>query len=188
MPGTRLRKIAVIAALPLAMAVSASWPVLEMLANATRPSPDGRWKVVWHCDDGVASDACSISLCRQLDGRVFFRRSTFPRYIQAVWNRNSTKCLLLDAPDSANTFLWLFRTRNQQATVEKLDYKLISAEIESGRPETHRSEPRVTRSGVEKITWLSDSELCLDIAYNNVSVAVRVETSTLNQPRITVFS
>ncbi len=134
------------------------------------------------------SGPCIIALSRESGGQVLFRHSRFPRYIKAVWNRNSTKCLLLDASDNANTFFWLFRIRNQQKTVEKLDYEAISAEIERAKPETRRREPHMTRSDVEKMTWDSASDLRLHITYNNISVVARVETSTLNQPRITVLS
>ncbi|PYJ95108.1 MAG: hypothetical protein DME62_02075 [Verrucomicrobia bacterium] len=55
----------------------------------------------------------AISLClATLMAKFFFRHSTFPRYIQAVWNHDSTKCLLLDAPDNASTFVWGFRIQN----------------------------------------------------------------------------
>ncbi len=46
----------------------------------------------------------------------------------------------------------------------------------------------MTGSGVEKMTCDSVSDLRLHITYNNISEVVRVETSTLNQPRITVLS
>jgi len=78
--------------------------------------------------------------------------------------------------------------RHQQKTVEKLDYEAISTEIERAKPETRRREPHMTRSDVEKMTWDSASDLRLHITYNNISVVARVETSTLNQPRITVLS
>jgi len=68
----------------------------------------------------------------------FFPPFTFTPLYQGGLHRNSTKCLLLDAPDNANTFLWLFRIRNQQTTVEKLDYEAISTEIERAKPETRR--------------------------------------------------
>ncbi|PYJ18808.1 MAG: hypothetical protein DME96_00945 [Verrucomicrobia bacterium] len=122
----------------LALALPAQSRLHEMLANATRPSPDDRWKVNWRCDERSERGPCIITLSRESDGQVFFRHSPLPRYIKAVWNRNSTKCLLLDAPDNANTFLWLLRIRNQQTTVEKLDYEAISTEIERAKPETRR--------------------------------------------------
>ncbi len=46
----------------------------------------------------------------------------------------------------------------------------------------------MTGSGVEKMTCDSVSDLRLHITYNNISEVVRVETSTPNQPRITVLS
>src|SRR5260370_34190342 len=122
--GTRFGIIAFVAA-SLALTLPAQSRLHETLANAPRPSPDDRWKVNWRCDERSARGPCTITLSRESDGQVLFCHSPFRRYIKAVWNRNSTKCLLLDAPDNANTFLWLFRIRNQQQTVEKVDYEAI---------------------------------------------------------------
>jgi hypothetical protein len=185
MQRARLGKVVILVALLTTLASSGRAKLPETLISRTRPSPDSRWKVTWRCQE-TPTPKCSVIFSRVSDGRVFFRHSTFPCYIQAVWNRNSTKCLLLDAPDNANTFLWLFQIRNRHATTETLDYEAISAEIEQTRPEARRSEPQVTRSGVEKITWNSDSEVSLHITYNNVSVVVHVDTSKPGRPRITV--
>jgi hypothetical protein len=135
MQRARLRTVTIVTSSFLATIVCAHRPLPETLVNSNRTSPDGKWKVAWHCDDKASFDACTITLSRQTDGRVVFHHSTFPRYIRAVWNRHSTKYLLLDAPDNANTFLWLFRTQNGDAVIEKVDYEAISAEIEGTRPE-----------------------------------------------------
>ena len=131
----------------------------------------------------------AISLClATLMAKFFFRHSTFPRYIQAVWNHDSTKCLLLDAPDNASTFVWGFRIQNGGGGYKKLDYEAISTEIERVRPEARHSDPHsLTRSGVEKITWGSDSEVRLHITYTNISIVVCIDTSKPNQPRITTL-
>ncbi|PYI83543.1 MAG: hypothetical protein DMF09_11355 [Verrucomicrobia bacterium] len=88
----------------------------------------------------------AISLClATLMAKFFFRHSTFPRYIQAVWNHDSTKCLLLDAPDNASTFVWGFRIQNGGGGYKKLDYEAISTEIERVRPEARHSDPHTVR-------------------------------------------
>jgi hypothetical protein len=85
-------------------------------------------------------------------------------------------------------FLWVLRIRHPAAAVEKIGDEVIWTEIERARPETRRNEPQVTRSGVEKITWLSDSEVRLHIIYNGVSVVVHIDVSKPNRPRIEVVS
>lgn len=185
----RSRDLQLIFGIVLALVLPSHAELPQTLVEAKRPSPDGRWAITWHCEDRWESDACSIALSRRSDGKVFFRHSTFPRYIKAVWNRNSTKCLLLDAPDNANTLLWLFRVRNRKATTEKLDYEAIGREIERARPETGILEPgSLLRSGVEKITWTSNSELHLKITYNNICVTLRIDTSKPNSAGIQFVS
>ncbi len=185
MKKTGLRKIVILIGLINAMAFSGRAALPETLTRSIRRSPDGRWEVAWQCQE-TPTPKCRVVFSRVSDARVFFQRSTFPRYIQAVWNRTSTKCLLLDAPDNANTFLWLLRVRPPAATVEKIGDEVIWTEIERARPETRRNEPQVTRLGVQKITWVSHSEVRLHIIYNGVSVVVRIDASKPNRPQIEV--
>jgi hypothetical protein len=179
MQRTCLGKLAILVALLTTLSASGRAKLPVTLISNTRASPDGRWKVTWHCQQ-APSPKCSVTLSRVSDAHVFFQHSTFPRYIEAAWNRNSAKCIFLDAPGNANTLLWLFRIRNQQATAEKLDYEAISTEIERTKPQTRRSEPFVTRSGIEKISWESESELRLYITYNRIPVVLRLDTSRSN--------
>jgi hypothetical protein len=157
-------------------------------ADDSRPSPDGRWIVSWHCKRTWQPDSCGISLSRQPDGKVFFTHQTNDRYIQAAWSSDSSKCVLLDAPDNANSYLWLFRVRVRHIATEKLDYEKISADIEAAVPAARRQEPAITRSGIEKIEWSSSSELRLLILYNNVPVLVVVDVAQPNSPNIRVLS
>jgi hypothetical protein len=82
--------------------------------------------VSWHCKRTWQPDSCTISLSRQGDGKVFFTHQTNDRYIQAVWRSDSSRCVLLDAPDNANSHLWLFRIRGRGIATEKRDYEKIS--------------------------------------------------------------
>ena len=184
---TSFRKIVILVGLVTVLAHSGRPALPERLIHSIRRSPDGRWEVAWRCQE-TPTPKCRVVFSRVSDGRVFFQRSTFPRYIQAVWNRTSTKCLLLDAPENANTFLWLLRIRHPAAAVEKIDDELIWTDIERARPEARRNESQVTRLGVEKITWVSDSEVRLHIIYNGVSVVVCIDASKPNRPRIEVVS
>jgi hypothetical protein len=179
MQSTCLGKLAILVALLTTLSVSGRAKLPVTLVSNARASPDGRWKVTWHCQE-APTPKCGVTLSRVSDGHVFFQHSTFLRYIEAASNSNSTKCIFLDAPDNANTLLWLFRIRNQQATAEKLDYEAISMEIERTKPHTRRSKPSITRSGIEKISWESESELRLYITYNSIPVVLRLDTSTSN--------
>jgi hypothetical protein len=151
-------------------------------------SPDGRWLVRSHCGDTSQPDSCSIVLSRRADGKVFFTHHTFPRYIKATWSSDSSRCILLDAPDNANSYLWLFRVQGRDIATEKLDYAKISARIEAAVPAARRQEPSVTRSGIEKIEWPSSSQLRLHITYNNVPVVVAVDLTKPKSPSIRVLS
>ena len=146
------------------------------------PSPDGRWLVTWQCGDTPESDSCSIALSHRPDEKVFFTHHTSPRYIKAVWSSDSSRCVLLDAPDNANSHLWLFRVKGREVSTEKLDYEKISADIEAAVPAARRHEPAVTRSGIEKIECSSSSQLRLHITYNNVPVLVVVDVTKPNSP------
>ena len=153
----------------------------------SRPSPDRHWIVSWHCKRTWQPDSCSISLSRQLDGKVFFTHQTNDRYIQAAWTSDSSECVLLDAPDNANSYLWLFRVNGREVTTETLDYEKISANIEAAVPAARRQEPAVTRSSIEKIEWPSSAALRLHITYNNLSVLVDVDVAKPNSPRFRVL-
>jgi hypothetical protein len=182
------RKIVILIWLITTLVHSGRAALPKTLINSTRRSPDGRWEVRWQCQE-TPTAKCNLHFSRVSDGSVVFQHSTFPRFIRALWNRTSTKCLLLDAPDNASTFLWLFRIQKREVAVEKLDYEAIGTEIERTRPEARQRDPHsATRSGIEKIRWDSDSQLRLDVIYNNVHVIVRVDTSNPNRPRITVVS
>jgi hypothetical protein len=82
------------------------------------------------------------------DGKVFFTHHTSDRYIAAVWSSDSTKCVLLDAPDNASSYLWLFRVRGRDIATEKLDYEDISKTIEAAVPSARPREDALTRSGI----------------------------------------
>jgi len=156
-------------------------------ADDSRPSPNGRWIVSWHCKRTWQPDSCSISLSRQPDGKVFFKHQTNDRYIQAAWSSDSSKCVLLDARDNANSYLWLFRVKGREVATEKLDYEKISADIEAAVPAARREEPAVTRSGIEKIQWSSASRIRLHIVYNNISVVVVADIAEPNSPKFRVL-
>ena len=157
-------------------------------ADDSRPSPDGRWIISWHCKRTWQPDSCGISLSRQPDGKVFFTHQTNDRYIQAAWSSDSSKCVLLDAPDNANSYLWLFRVRVRDIATEKLDYEKISADIEAAVPAARRHELAVTRSGIEKIEWPSSSRLRLHIIYNNVPVVVVADVAEADTTKFRVSS
>lgn len=151
------------------------------------PSPDGKWLVASRGPDTRKPGSCNIALSRRADGKVFFTHRTVPRYIKAVWSSDSSRCLLLDAPDNANSYLWLFRVKGRDITTEKLDYGKISDRIEAAVPKARRHEPDLTRSGIEKIDWSSNSELRMHITYNDVPVLVAVSVAKPHSPAIRVL-
>jgi hypothetical protein len=154
-------------------------------SSTSRPSPDGRWRVAWHCAGTWQADSCNIAVSRLSDGKVFFTHHTSDRYIAAVWSADSKMCILLDAPDNTNSYLWLFRVQGRDIATEKLDYEKIGHDIEAAVPAARRQEPGVTRGGFEKIVWSSARELRLHITYNNVPVLVAVD---VGEPKIRVLS
>jgi hypothetical protein len=129
-----------------------------------------------------------VALSRRSDQKVLFTHHTSDRYIKAVWTSDSTRCVLLDAPDNANSHLWLFRVQGRDIATEKLDYEKISDRIEAAVPAARRQEPAVMRSGIEKIEWASSAALRLHITYNNVPVLVAVDITKPNSPSIRVLS
>jgi hypothetical protein len=151
-------------------------------------SPDGRWLVTCDCKGTWQPDSCSIALSRPSNGKVFFTHHTSDRYIKATWSADSNRCVLLDAPDNANSYLWLFRVQGRDIATERLDYEKISERIEASMPALRREEPAVTRSGIEKIEWESSAALRLHITYNNVLVLVVVDITKPNSPSIRVLS
>jgi hypothetical protein len=149
-------------------------------------SPDGKWLVTCDCKDRWQADSCSIALSRRSDQKVLFTHHTNDRYIKAVWTRDSTRCVLLDAPDTANSYLWLFRVRGGDIATKKLDYDKISDRIEASVPAARRQEPAITRSGIENIEWHSTAELRLHITYNNVPVLVALDVTKPHSPVIQI--
>jgi hypothetical protein len=160
----------------------------EFASDTSRPSPDAAWLVSWHCARTWQPKSCSVALSRATDGKVFFTHRTSDRYIAAMWSADSTRCLLLDAPDNANSYLWLFRVRGREVATEKLDYEKISERVEAAVPATRRKDPGVTRSGIEKIEWASSAAVRLHITYNNLPVLVVVDVTKPNAPSIRVLS
>ena len=110
--GTRFGIIAFVAA-SLALTLPAQSRLHETLANATRPSPDDRWKVNWRCRR--AGRASLLFLANQA-GKFFSAIHVSPAISRRSGIAILQNCLLLDASDNANTFLWLFRIRNHQKT------------------------------------------------------------------------
>jgi hypothetical protein len=161
--------------LAIILTTAASSSLADPLANDSRPSPDGHWMVSWHCKRTWQPDSCTGTLLRQADGRAFFTRQTNDRYITAAWNSRSTKCLVLDAPDNASSYFWLVRVRSGRAAVERLDYETITREIEHEIPRARTPRNALSRSGIEKITWISDSRLRLYIIYNTVPVVALLD-------------
>jgi hypothetical protein len=154
------------------------------------PSPDERWLVTCDCKGTWQPDSCSIALSRRSDAKVFFTHHTTDRYIKAVWSSDSTRCVLLDVPDNANSYLWLFRVQGRDIATEKLGYDKISKMIETALPATRPRETPgfITRSGIDAITWLSPRELKLAITYNNVPVIVTCDVAKRHSPKFIVSS
>ncbi len=151
-------------------------------------SPDGKWLLVCDCKGTWQSDSCSIALSRRSDHKVFFTHHTSDRYIKAVWSSASTRCVFLDAPDNANSYLWLFRVKSRDIATEKLDYEKISAAIEAAAPAVRRYDPAGPgpRSGIDKLEWPSSSQLRLHIIYNNVPVTAALDIAKPQSPKIHV--
>jgi hypothetical protein len=156
-------------------------------AHRAWTSPDGRWLMACDCKGTWQSDSCRIALSRLADKKVFFTHQTSDRYIKAVWSSDSSRCILLDAPDNANSYLWLFRVEGREVATEKLDYETITHDIEAAVPATHREEPNLTRSGIETLEWISSSELRLHITYNNTSVVVVADVAEPSSPKFHVL-
>jgi hypothetical protein len=150
-------------------------------------SPDSRWVVTCECKGTWQPESCSIALSRTSDRKVFFTHHTTDRYIAAAWSGDSRTCVLLDAPDNANSYLWLFRRQGRDIATEKLDYGTISDRIEAAVPAARRQEPAVTRSGIDKIEWQSSRELRLHVTHNNVPVLVTVDVAKPQSPAIHVL-
>jgi hypothetical protein len=121
---------------------------------------------------------------------VFFTHHTSDRYIKAVWSSDSTRYVLLDAPDNANSYLWLFHVQGRDIATERLDYDKISNMIEAAVPAPRPRETPgfITRSGIDAITWLSPSELKLAITYNNIPVIVMCDVAKPHSPKFIVSS
>jgi hypothetical protein len=113
---------------------------------------------------------------------------TSDRYIAAVWSPDSSKCVLLNAPNNANSYLRLFRVRDHEITTETLDYDNISNTIEDAVPAARPQKDALARSGIEQIEWLSPSQLRLHITYNNVPVVVALDVEKPHSPAIHVLS
>ena len=160
----------------------------ESPSNTSHPSPDGKWLIAWHCAGTWRPDSCRITLSRTSDHKVFFMHYTRDRYIAAVWSPDSSKCVLLNAPNNANSYLSLFRVRGHEITTETLDYANISNTIEEAVPAARPRKDALTRSGIEKIEWTSSSELRLHIIYNNVPVTTLLDIAKPGPPKIRVTS
>ena len=160
----------------------------ESPSNTSHPSPDGKWLIAWHCTGTWRPDSCRITLSRTSDRKVFFMHHTRDRYIAAVWNPDSSKCVLVNAPNNANSYLSLFRVEGHEITTETLDYDNISNTIEEAVPAARPQKDALPRSGIEQIEWLSPSELRLHITYNNVPVVVALDVKKPRSPVIHVLS
>jgi hypothetical protein len=157
-------------------------------SHVSRPSPDGQWLVAWTCNGNRQADSCSITVSHHADLRVLFSHQTSDRDIQAAWSSDSSKCLLLEAPDNANTCLWLLRVRGRNLITEEIKSEKISASIESTLAAAHRSESAAIRSGIQKIEWLSTTELRLHVIYNAIPVIVLLDVAKPQSPEIRVRS
>jgi len=155
--------------------------------NGSRPSPDGRWTASWQGWGTLGEGSCHISFLRRADQKVFFTHDTNCRYVDALWNAQSTKCVLLDAPDNANSYLWLFRIHGKEVTHEELDYGAVSNLIEQAIPAARiENTTHLTRSGIEKMSWDSESVLRLRIIYNNIPVTVLIDLSKAGAPEMRI--
>jgi hypothetical protein len=150
-------------------------------------SPDGKWLITCDCQGPWQANSCSIALSHRSDPKVLFTHHTNGRYTNAAWSGDSTRCVLLDAPDNANSHLWPFRVQGRDIVTEKLEYAKISDRIEAAVPAARRQESAVTRSGVETMEWPSVSELRLHILYNNVPVLVALDVTMPHSPAIRVL-
>jgi hypothetical protein len=146
----------------------------------TIKSPNGKFAVSWNEDR-------TIRLIRLADHRILFVKETAPRYTLAKWNPQSSRCLLVDAPDNANSTLILFIVSADSITTKEIDYGLISSAIEDAYPRLIRKEPDLTRSGIEDFQWLREDMISLVITYNNFPVSVTIKLDKQLNPEIKIF-
>jgi hypothetical protein len=73
-------------------------------------SPDHRFAAVWmDVERGKQQPAARLISVLDLTGpELLLTRLTTQRYTGAEWNNSSSRLALFDAPDNANTTLWIF--------------------------------------------------------------------------------
>lgn len=153
-----------------------------VLGSAQNPAehvvfaPNNTLEVVWH---DVAAERNSDKVVRVInmldtaDLRVIFSHATVPRYTGAVWSEDSVRCAVFDAPNNANTSLWIFVRKNSVWKKEDVDiFPIIEEHIPSSEI------PDNPRGGIADIKWDTSTRLYINAIYDKKHYAIHVETNS----------
>jgi|GEM_PF-2390978 len=128
-------------------------------------SPDGAMTIRW---EDQTRDRRTISLLAS--HTMVWSTRTFPRYTRAAWRSDSKACVIWNAPDNANTQIWLVRRDGQRIRVSSLSYVSICQAVESARSDLRTEEPKITRSGIQTVRWISSDCIEICMVYNSVEL------------------
>lgn len=122
----------------------------------------------------------SIVLRQSNDEWVSFGLVTTPRTTDAAWNAASTRCLLSDAPDNGNLFVWLIEKNSEAPTWRPVSLNPLATVERQFHTTDHGSS--LWRPSVLKMSWTDDTSIELRCYCNLGTYLITVDTRKTTGP------
>lgn len=122
-------------------------------------SPDRSTFVAWSdYEAGSPVDRIrSIVFRKTSDEWLYFSRVTMTRNTLAAWNNASTRCLLSDAPDNGNLFVWLIEKHSDEPDWRPITLDPLGSVEQQFESSSHGS--TLWRPSILKIKWTDDTTI-----------------------------
>ena len=154
------------------------------LLSEERTSGDKKAFVIWRDLDLGGQPSRIIVLADAATAKIVFSRYTHQRLTQAVWNRNSNRCILWDAPNNAGPTCWFITvdTKRHWKITEFDPFKqLDEAYYKTG-------DQHLLRNGFDDLHWLDDHTIEFRIYHRMGKYRAVLDTSkALNRPQLTAI-
>lgn len=157
----------------------------ELLSEVSE-SPDKKAFAMWRdLDlDPKSQPVRIIVLADAATGNITFTRYTHQRGTGAVWNPNSNRCIVWDAPTNAGPTCWLF-TVDSRRHWKKTEFDPFK-QLDEAYLKTGDDHP--LRDGFDNLHWLDDHTVEFRIYHRMGQYRAVLDTSkALNRPRLTAI-
>jgi hypothetical protein len=119
-----------------------------------------------------SKDVRIITVRNRQTNKILFQKTTNARYTIFAWTKSSSFAAIVNAPDNANTYLWIVSTASER--VREVDlFKSVRKLVQSTS--------QMARGGVMHLHWLNNFKLECIVVFQNQYFNVAIDCRRSSQ-------